>query len=40
MIALDYEPDGRKKIMTDFGTLGVWLWDEEARSQISSLNPD
>jgi len=32
--------DGADEVMGDFDTLGLWLWNAGAWSQISALNPE
>jgi hypothetical protein len=40
MIAADIDGDNVQEIIADFGTLGLWLWNGGAWSQISAINPD
>lgn len=39
-IAADTDGDKVDEIFGDFGSLGLWMWDSGAWTQISSKNPD
>ena len=39
-MAGDVDGDGSDEVLADFGSLGLWLWNAGAWSQISALNPE
>jgi hypothetical protein len=39
-MAGDVDRDDQDEIFADFGSLGLWLWDGGAWSQVSANDPD
>jgi len=40
LVAGDIDGDDKDAILSDFGALGLWMWNAGAWSQLSSNNPD
>jgi hypothetical protein len=40
MMAGDVDGDNQDEILADFGSLGLWLWDNGSWNQISANNPE
>jgi len=40
LVAGDLGGDNKDEILSDFGALGLWMWDEGNWTQNSASNPD
>jgi len=40
LVATDLDGDSRDEILADYGTLGLWLWNEGSWGQLSASSPD
>ncbi len=39
-MAADLDDDDRDEILVDFGSLGLWMWEGGAWTQLSPNNPE